>query len=164
MSTGKAAAGHGISGFFPGRIAGRGGPLPGCPAQHPAADRLYYSRMACTETNISLYIVAFRLCANFALWPLFAQRLFERCMVKKVVCVQDNSPLSESCTQQKAPPTEGKVSTGLIGNVSERMLPSGRRERFSRRRSRPGCPASWPAPPRRAPAFRAGSRSGQTRW
>ena len=115
MSTGKAAAGHGISGFFPGRIAGRGGPLPGCPAQHPAADRLYYSRMACTETNISLYIVAFRLCANFALWPLFAQRLFERCMVKKVVCVQDDSPLSESCTQQKAPPTEGKVSTGLAG-------------------------------------------------
>ena len=37
-------------------------------------------------------------------------------------------------------------------------------EWFNPPRPHPGCPVSWPAPPRRAPASRAGSRSGQTRW
>ena len=60
---------------------------------------------------------------------------------------------------QKAPADRGKKSVGG-GSGKCQIRGSG----LSRLRPRPDCPASWPAPQRQAPASRAGSHSGQTRW
>ena len=60
---------------------------------------------------------------------------------------------------QKSPRRQREKSVGG-GSGKCQIRGSG----LSRLRPRPDCPASWPAPQRQAPASRAESRNGRTRW
>ena len=76
----------------------------------------------------------------------------------------DVYPLSHRCAMPALPKGEPladrAANTDCLGSIGGKIAGAV----LNHPQLRPGCPAFWPARRRRAPAFRAGSHSGRTRW